>query len=904
MNLCFFLLAFFSEPATQSSLAERGMNFAENPVVENTFSLPRDVFERLWSSQQSVSDTSSTSTSCTCTRNTDSANTTGQCRRLSGGLNVTELTGSEAKRPRLSISEQALARREQQKQLKLQLIMQKLENTRRKVQRLLQLQKAPERSDKHRHNSAEKSIDLESFQRRYVLLKRRANTLDSLRRGIQDRGPIPPVQSQFQGSRCVPGINLFTGGAWSKEQRSGYSYDSFDPAGLALDHGTYPRIVAVHCTMDSAAVKAVHQPYQQKDKPPYVSVSRKSSDYVYKKNDFRENGTFSLLTKGSTSLVENFRTCEGEEVVLTKVIPGKSRLSTGALSYKERKQLVEVNLANCSQQAKDNNKNLLENVAVPDDATHLKDQQETVVRRGDIDQLTTVSHPEHVIIAEGHTGHVKQSGNVNNQVFKDNTPTKQAELSQKQQHDLALKPHSRNADSDMYLGGLPPYLPVLDKTEVMEQEKELNQERPVSTASSAPKLAKTVLEISEKIVQTRERIKNETIDWKKCVLFKLEKRLIKKLRRAERLTGQKTEIEDLRDVVPGPVTNGKGGKVQGQRKRSSRKERLPESACAADCDKDKRQGQDRSLSRQCSMSDSVTDDETVDCHGRERRISVSDIVCESEQRRNSQLDSVTECVTGENEKRPACSQKQEKEGHLDKEPIEYPQTKQIEENPTYDKEMRCNYSTEKYSNDQNDKISSAQEMNIERSIGKYELDQGERCEPGVKKMSEKIENQVDTSKKHGQVDEKATLNTNSNCVTVQLSQAASLSMKRESSFIDKESTKRQKTESWHENSKKQLPRDKDKKKCVRSEAREDHQPNERKNLFEIFKSRFQGIVCLEKDTLPTETAEKNCKSNRNVVELIKSATGLNKKLQSCGKEDHKSVSLDCDKNIWSTLMRD
>ena len=729
------------------------MNFAENPVVENTFSLPRDVFERLWSSQQSVSDTSSTSTSYT--RNPASANTTGQCRRLSGGLNVTELTGSKAKRPRLSISEQALTQREhlqreQQKQLKLQLIMQKLENTRQKVQRLLHLQKARVRPDKYRHNSAEKSVDLESFQRRYVLLKRRANALNSLRRSIQDKVPIPPAQSQFQGSRCVPGINLVTSGAWSKEHGSGYSYDSFHSAGLALDHGTYPRIVAVHCVMDKAAVKAVHQPYQQKDKPSYASVPRKS-DYVYKKNDFQKNGTFSRLTNESSSSVENFRTCEGDEVVLTKVIPGK----------KERKQQEVVNLANCSQRARDNNKHLLENAAVPDDATHLKDRQETFVHREDVGQLTTASHPEHVVIAEEHTRHVKQSASVDNQVSKDNTPTKQAELSQKQQN------------------GPPPYLPVLDKTRMMEREKEVNQERPVSTASSAPKLAKTVLEISEKIVQTRERIKNETIDWKKCVLFKLEKRLIQKLRRAERLTGQRTEIEDLRDEVPGPVTNGKKGKVQGQRKRSSRKDSQPDSACATDGDADKSQGQERSLSQQCSMSDSVTDDETVDCHGREKRSSVSDIVCESEQMKNSQPDSVTMCVKEENEKRPACSQSQGKE-----KPIEYQQMKKIEENPTFENEMRCNYSTEKYSNDQNDKISSAQEKNIERCIGKYELDHGEKCDPGVKKKSEKIENQVDICKEHGQVDGKATLNTNSNCVTVELSQAASSSTKRESSFID------------------------------------------------------------------------------------------------------------------------
>ena len=85
---------------------------------------------------------------------------------------------------------------------------------------------------------------------------------------------------------------------------------------------------------------------------------------------------------------------------------------------------------------------------------------------------------------------------------------------------------------------------------------------------------------------------------------------------------------------------------------------------------------------------------------------------------------------------------------------------------------------------------------------------------------------------------------------------------------------------------------------VRSEASEDHQPKESKNLFDIFKSRFQGT-----DTLPNFsvlTAEKNCNFKKVVVELIKSATGLNKKLQSRGKKDHKSVSLDWDRNIWST----
>ena len=85
-------------------------------------------------------------------------------------------------------------------------------------------------------------------------------------------------------------------------------------------------------------------------------------------------------------------------------------------------------------------------------------------------------------------------------------------------------------------------------------------------------------------------------------------------------------------------------------------------------------------------------------------------------------------------------------------------------------------------------------------------------------------------KEHGQVDGKATLNTNSNFLTIELLRAASLSMKRESSFIDKESAKRQKTESCHKKSEEQLPRDKDKKECVtvRSEVREDHQQRKAK----------------------------------------------------------------------------
>ena len=68
--------------------------------------------------------------------------------------------------------------------------------------------------------------------------------------------------------------------------------------------------------------------------------------------------------------------------------------------------------------------------------------------------------------------------------------------------------------------------------EVLETKK-----KPQST-----KRKPTVSELSKKILYTRERIKQETIPWKKKLLFSLEATFIKRLRKTEKETGEKADI--------------------------------------------------------------------------------------------------------------------------------------------------------------------------------------------------------------------------------------------------------------------------------------------------------------------------------------------------------------------------
>ena len=62
------------------------------------------------------------------------------------------------------------------------------------------------------------------------------------------------------------------------------------------------------------------------------------------------------------------------------------------------------------------------------------------------------------------------------------------------------------------------------------------------TKQHSPRRKLTVSELSKKILYTRERIKKETIPWKKKLLFSLEATFIRRLRKTEKETGEKADI--------------------------------------------------------------------------------------------------------------------------------------------------------------------------------------------------------------------------------------------------------------------------------------------------------------------------------------------------------------------------
>ena len=123
--------------------------------------------------------------------------------------------------------------------------------------------------------------------------------------------------------------------------------------------------------------------------------------------------------------------------------------------------------------------------------------------------------------------------------------------------------------------------PVLPRSENSEATKEGNdaREKYEERLRTPSKVTKTVSEISQKIIETRERMKHETIGWKKAVLVRLERHLIKKLRRVERLTGEKTEIKDLQQAASELVTKGSKSKGQGKEKPERRKTVTEEEKC-------------------------------------------------------------------------------------------------------------------------------------------------------------------------------------------------------------------------------------------------------------------------------------------------------------------------------------
>jgi len=77
-----------------------------------------------------------------------------------------------------------------------------------------------------------------------------------------------------------------------------------------------------------------------------------------------------------------------------------------------------------------------------------------------------------------------------------------------------------------------------------------------------PRKKPTVPELSKKILITRERIKKETIPWKKKLLYSLEAILTKRLRRTEKETGEKASISFEEGKVKEELKEKKNGQKE------------------------------------------------------------------------------------------------------------------------------------------------------------------------------------------------------------------------------------------------------------------------------------------------------------------------------------------------------
>jgi len=1011
-------LSVYERPPSQSSSSKGEMSFGEIPVVDNTFSLPQNVFERVLASQQRALQSSQPSTRFTETaRPAPYLITAGQCRRPSSDY-VTELTGNEAKRPRLSPTEQNFPQqmhhqKTQQEQLKLQMIMNRFDNTRGKVMRLLKLQKARERLHQYQ-NPASRSADFNKDQPRYVLVKRTVRVPDNLLYKYN----ASVVRPQSQGLRRVPGIHV---------ERTGSYYNSSDSAGLAVDHQTLPKIIAVHSVMKNAPVSAEscisigsRPPLRasaareehtiRSGVPSSVEFRRRSPSHQYlcEKSTVRQNESRLLISNEITSGVGNFQNCENDEVSLTKVIPGKASSSVSPLTHGTRNQ-DEIELANCNENVVsneqfphpvifhhpgqvDHSKNVtyLEHARLPAHIEHSVrsdhlghvDHWRQIENMGRADHTGPVPHPAHVdqpgtvdltghvdhtehadhTGSHEHAGHVEHpthvdqtgpvehtghdehpAGHVNHWGHDDSRPeinlrnddefspnfseTKQVE-SQNQ--------HSVHADSELYLGGPPPCLPVLNRSEMIEREKKTDQPRCDSNPTS-PRLTKTVPEISEKIIETRERMKTETINWKKCVLVKLERRLIRKLRRAEILTGEKTEIKDLRQEVPEPVTKRKksGG---GQGGRTVRQDSGSESATSDNEDiAAERQEQEGGRSSRDSVAESVTvgdDDVAAERHGQEAKSGC----------RHSVTESVT--VGGGDDDDDDDDDAVESHGQKAKSNCRKNETESVTGNDEHDAvERQGQEERSSWQNSVTDSDTDESPLRLEQRENVVTSGNKQMESPQDEREEEKCEESQNAESPSGQKGNVNTgdigLTTNTHKVDfVALEQSHSQECVadktvRKSETLDAESVefqggkeKAELTKVSPEKPSQNMQRDRDRKECVspRSSASEKqdaavHATKARTDLFETILSRVEASDCVKNDKLMLEATiedsslaitqdnsipveKTNC--NESLVTLPKNMASLKQGLQSCGKQtlEIKQKTVDCERNIWATLRKD
>ena len=641
--------------------------FMQVPIVEKTFSLPQSLFERVWASQQSAPVTTNHSATSL------SGSTAHALRRRRSGDYVTDLSLNDAKRPRLIPSKESL-----DKQTNLQIGKQ----------------------EKWRVNETQRQDKTTNgvwkpFEQQGIL------DLASKPRGTSY---LEALHSQFlttlrkHGSSEAGNVIMLNQGARTHEARHEPSrkttYGTISLAGVALNHKTYPKIVAVHSLMNNSSESSLRLNRHVAGAASPVSQHCKESGSSAKTECVENVENRTLINK--PSLGDNvlrsedhqpdalFPNNDDDDVVVIRVVSRNVSLSKETSSQGERVQKVDVREDDDDSFKNTNDlggQGLVGQKANPFAAEHLGsfgyprggdpsrhypsignrcdrvndpepfveplqeqkprsvqcavDDLLSLPRSGDPSwhDCTEIGHPSnrfndpkpiepskeqrpcsfecdvnHPLSLPRCGDPLRHSepteiGNRSNR-FNDPKPTE----SLHEQRPCSVKcnvNHPLNlprcgdplgdssATESAHLpahmehpkSGINPSLPelqlnqsegqapVLSLTEKSEATKEGDdaKEKCEERLRTPSKITKTVSEISQKIIETRGRVKHETIEWKKAVLVRLERHLIKKLRRVEHLTGEKTEIKDLQQADSDLVTKGSKNKVQGKERPGRRK---------------------------------------------------------------------------------------------------------------------------------------------------------------------------------------------------------------------------------------------------------------------------------------------------------------------------------------------
>ena len=648
------------------------------PIVEKTFSFPQSLFERVWASQQSAPVTTNHSATSL------SGSTAHALRRRRTGDYVTDLSLNEVKRPRLIPSKESL-----DKQTNLQIGEQ----------------------EKWRVNETQRQDKTTNgvwkpFEQQGVL------DLTSKPRGTSY---LEALHSQFlttlrkQGSSEAGNVVMFNQGARTHEARHEPSrkptYGTISLAGVALNHKTYPKIVAVHSLMNNSSESSLRLNRHVAGAASPVSRHCKESGSSAKNECLENVENRTLINKAS--LGDNvlrsedhqpdalFPNNDDDDVVVIRVVSRNVSLSKETASQGEQAQKVDVrkddddSFKNTSdpgghglvgQKANTFAVEHLGSFGYPrggDPSRHypsignrcdrvndpepfvepLQEQKPRSVqcavddllslpRSGDPSRhdSTEIGHPsnrfndpkriepskEQRPCSVNHPLSLPRCGdplrhsepteignpsnrfndpkdteplhdqrpcsvkcNVNHPVtlprcgdpLGDSSATESAHLPAHMEHP---KSGINPSLPELQLNQSEGQVPVLSLTEKSEATKEGNdaKEKCEERLRTASKITKTVSEISQKIIETRGRMKHETIEWKKAVLVRLERHLIKKLRRVEHLTGEKTEIKDLQQADSDLVTKGSKSKGQGK-ERPVRRKTVTEDGCSAIKDQSK-----------------------------------------------------------------------------------------------------------------------------------------------------------------------------------------------------------------------------------------------------------------------------------------------------------------------------